>query len=67
MSPHFFALVDDSLQKVEERLRTSPDGHHPDLQSALDQVISSGGKRVRPTIVLLTGKMLGGDDERTIP
>jgi len=66
LSPHFFALVDDSIQKVEERMRTSSFGQQHDLQSALDQVISSGGKRVRPTIVLLIGKMLGGDDERTI-
>lgn len=38
-------------------------GHSPDLQAALDRVVSSGGKRVRPTVVLLTAGMFGADEE----
>ncbi len=39
---------------------------HPDLRAALEHLLSSGGKRVRPTIVLLIGNMLGGQEERLI-
>ncbi len=39
---------------------------HPDLRAALEHLLASGGKRVRPTIVLLVGNMLGGQEERLI-
>ncbi len=40
--------------------------HHPDLRAALNHLISAGGKRVRPTVVLLVGNMLGAPPERLI-
>lgn len=36
--------------------------HHPDLQAVLAYLLSSGGKRIRPTVSLLTGGMLGADE-----
>ncbi|MBE0411422.1 MAG: polyprenyl synthetase family protein, partial [Anaerolineales bacterium] len=39
---------------------------HPDLSAALDHLLSSGGKRIRPTIALLTGGMLGAEPEKLI-
>jgi geranylgeranyl pyrophosphate synthase len=39
---------------------------HLDLRLALDQLLSAGGKRVRPTVVLLTGGMLGVDPDRLV-
>jgi geranylgeranyl pyrophosphate synthase len=42
------------------------DGYHPDLKAALEHLLSSGGKRVRPAVALLTGAMLGADVERLI-
>ncbi|NMC13072.1 MAG: polyprenyl synthetase family protein [Chloroflexi bacterium] len=47
-------------------MRQKSDGHHPEINSALDHLLSSGGKRIRPTITLLTGKMLGGSIEKLI-
>jgi len=41
-------------------------GHHPDLRAALQHLLSSGGKRVRPTVALLTGGMLDADPEKLI-
>ena len=49
--------------RVEELMRNQADERHPDLDAALKHLLSSGGKRVRPAVVLLTGGMLGGDRE----
>jgi len=66
LSRNFFRLVEDDIRQVEERMRDYANGNLPDFQKALNQVVSSGGKRIRPTIVLLTGGMLGGDKIRII-
>jgi geranylgeranyl pyrophosphate synthase len=47
-------------------MRAQSDGHHPDLGAALEHLLASGGKRVRPAIALLTGNMLGADPDRLI-
>ncbi len=47
-------------------MRAQADGHHPDLGTALDLLLSSGGKRIRPTLTLLIGKMLGGPRDSLI-
>ena len=47
-------------------MRSQSDGYHPDLGAALAHLLSSGGKRVRPTVALLTGGMLGADTERLV-
>ena len=39
---------------------------HLDLRLALERLLSAGGKRVRPTIVLLTGGMLGVDLDKLV-
>lgn len=42
-------------------MRLQANGHYPDLDAALDHLLSSGGKRIRPAVTLLTGRMLKGD------
>jgi geranylgeranyl pyrophosphate synthase len=61
---NFFDVVDDFMPQVEELLRSQAVGQHPDLESALAQLLSSGGKRIRPAVALLTGGMLGGDQQK---
>jgi geranylgeranyl pyrophosphate synthase len=39
---------------------------HPELASALEHLLSSGGKRVRTAMTLLAGEMLGADTDRLI-
>jgi geranylgeranyl pyrophosphate synthase len=39
---------------------------HPDLRAALDHLMSAGGKRVRPTLGLLTSNMLDAPLERAV-
>lgn len=42
------------------------DRHHPDLGAAMEHLLSSGGKRIRPAVALLTGGMLSGDPDRLV-
>ncbi len=42
------------------------DEQHPDLKSALEHLLSAGGKRIRPTLGLLVGNMLGAPEEKLI-
>jgi geranylgeranyl pyrophosphate synthase len=62
----FFDLVRPQLDEVEERMRVSPGEHHPDMIAAIEHLLSSGGKRIRPTLTILTGGLLGVDREQTI-
>jgi geranylgeranyl pyrophosphate synthase len=63
----FFTSVQDQLRFVEQRIREQAgDDHHPDLRSALEHILSAGGKRIRPTLGLLVGNMLGAPEEKLI-
>jgi geranylgeranyl pyrophosphate synthase len=63
----FFTSVQDQLQFVEQRIEEQAgEEHHPDLRSALSHLLSSGGKRIRPTLGLLVGNMLGAPEEKLI-
>jgi len=63
---NFVTPVQTQIKLVEDRMRAQADERHPDLRAALEHLLSAGGKRVRPTIVLLVGSMLGGDSERLV-
>jgi geranylgeranyl pyrophosphate synthase len=63
----FFTSVQDQLQFVEQRIREQAGGEqHPDLISALEHLLAAGGKRIRPTLGLLVGNMLGAPEEKLI-
>ena len=62
----FTDLVQPALEQVERRMRASPEAHHPELNAALDHLLASGGKRIRPTLVLLLSGRLGADPERAV-
>ncbi len=62
----FSSLVEDGLILVEERMRGHADKYHPDLRAAMEHLISSGGKRVRPVLTLLTGRMFGADSDHLV-
>lgn len=42
------------------------EGHDPDLGAAINLLVSSGGKRIRPTVSLLVGQMLGAPKQKLI-
>ncbi len=62
----FQTLVQDHLAEVEELLAAQADGYHPDLQAALQHLLAAGGKRIRPTVALLMGRLLQAPHERLI-
>jgi geranylgeranyl pyrophosphate synthase len=61
-----FNLIQDQVERVEEKMRVQSAGNHPDLGNAYTHLLSAGGKRVRPAVALLVGGMLGADQERLV-
>lgn len=47
-------------------IRAQADDRHPDLRAAIGHLLASGGKRVRPAVVLLVGQMLGGPQDKLV-
>jgi geranylgeranyl pyrophosphate synthase len=63
---NFLNPIQEHLLQVEQVMLAQADKHHPDLGTALEHLLSSGGKRIRPAVALLTGSMLGGDIDRLV-
>ncbi len=61
-----FAPVSDLLLSVEQRLLEIEPGQHESITAATTHLVKSGGKRVRPAMTLLFGKMLGVSEDRLI-
>ena len=47
-------------------MRAQADESHADLRAALEHLLAAGGKRVRPTLCLLVGNMLGAPLEKLV-
>lgn len=62
----FLSPVQTQLQLVEERLHAQAADRHPDLRAALEQILAAGGKRIRPSLGLLVGYMLGAPEDKLI-
>jgi geranylgeranyl pyrophosphate synthase len=63
---NFLSPVQEEIKFVEERMRSQADESHPDLRAALEHLLAAGGKRIRPTLGLLVGNMLGAPLEKLI-
>ena len=53
-----YRIINEELSKLVENVRTIPK-----IKKALKHIIKAGGKRTRPIIVLLSGKLCGGSYE----
>lgn len=62
----FFTPVQEDIQEVEAFMRRQADDAHPEMKAALAHLLAAGGKRIRPTLVLLTGKMLGAPHDKLV-
>ncbi len=62
----FITPVQEQVKLVEERMRSQADECHPDLRAALEHILAAGGKRVRPSLGLLVGNMLGAEEWRLV-
>lgn len=64
MSVHpSLAIIESDIAEVEALMRRQADEAHEELRAALEHLLASGGKRIRPTLSLLIGKMLGAPRE----
>jgi geranylgeranyl pyrophosphate synthase len=66
MSANIMDLIQEQLPLVEIRMRSISIDHNKELESAIDHLLSSGGKRIRPTVTLLSGGMLDSDEQKLI-
>ena len=66
MSYKYQVLVQEDIARVEDLMRAQADGLTDDLKAATSIMIASGGKRIRPTLAMLVGRLLGGDIDRLI-
>ena len=62
----FSELIVNDLHEVEALMRETSGNVDPNLKAAIMQLLSSGGKRLRPTLTLLSGAMLNAEPKRTI-
>jgi geranylgeranyl pyrophosphate synthase len=64
-----FDLVKDDLQRVETRLHDIPLRAEADFElvtEAIGHVLDAGGKRIRPALTLLTGRLYPADPNQII-
>lgn len=61
-----FALVRGDLDHLEARLRDVSDVPYPPLATVISQLVSAGGKRLRPAVSLLVTRMYPVEVERAL-
>ncbi len=57
MKNSIFQPVEQELLLVEEGIKAVADVEYPWLSGLLDYIVNSGGKRIRPALTLLAGKI----------
>jgi geranylgeranyl pyrophosphate synthase len=59
MAGHFeiFESIQDDLGRVEEKLREKPRLEYEVLTAAIEHLLASGGKRIRPALVILVSRL----------
>jgi len=62
----FLSYLEDQLNKVDQKMLSVSEGYHPDLTSAFEHLMKSGGKRIRPIVTLLMGTLLGAEEDKLI-
>lgn len=58
--------LQEGLETVEHLMRSQIEDYHPDLRAATELIMSSGGKRIRPRIILLIGRLLDANYESLV-
>lgn len=62
-SVRFIVPVQEDIKAIEAIMQAQADQYHPDLRSALTLLMEAGGKRIRPALTMLAGRMLGADHD----
>ncbi len=58
--------IQNGIDAVEKLMLAQSENYHPDLSTALSLLLSSGGKRIRPRIILLIGSIYNAPKETLI-
>ena len=61
-SHEIFESIRDDLARVEHKLRENPGLEYEVLTQAIEHLLSSGGKRIRPALVILTSRLYSAAD-----
>ena len=61
IADRFFGLIKDEIALVEEEFARQADSNIQVIKYLGDYLRASGGKRVRPSLLLLANKTVGGD------
>lgn len=61
------ALIGEDLKNVERQFKKDLESNVPLIRKVGEYVLSSGGKRIRPALLLLAAKLLGYQGERHVP
>lgn len=61
-----FALIRPDLDRLETKLRDVSDVTYPPLATVITQLVSAGGKRLRPAVSLLVNRIFPADPERAL-
>ncbi|MBN1264079.1 MAG: polyprenyl synthetase family protein [Anaerolineales bacterium] len=64
-SINVFNLLESELSLVDRAMRQEYQDTHPDIEAALNHLLDAGGKRVRPTLLILFGKMFDAPLDRS--
>ena len=59
-----FDLIREDLERVERKMRQVSHIEYEPLRAILDYILGSGGKRLRPALVLLSSKFYPADTEK---
>lgn len=62
-----FEPIRDELEVVEEKLYRAAEAEQEHLRETLEYLLDSGGKRIRPALVILASKFHDRDPERVVP
>lgn len=58
--------IQNGIDSVEKLMLSQAENYHPDLSTALALLLSSGGKRIRPRIILLIGSLFNAPKDTLI-
>lgn len=58
--------IQNGIDAVEKLMLSQAENYHPDLSAALSILLSSGGKRIRPRIILLIGSIYNAPKDTLI-
>jgi octaprenyl-diphosphate synthase len=60
-------LIGDDLKRVEQQFRKDLESNVPLIRKVGEYVLSSGGKRVRPALLLLAARLSGYEGDKAVP